>query len=168
VGELQAADPEGGRVEGMGNQRAATAARGPALLALLLLAAAAPACREPGTGPAPPGGDSLFVLDPARFAADVRPVLVAEGCNNALCHGGGLRGNFELSPPDDPDPDFDFAQAGQQVYGWDPLASPLLLKPLSQEAGGLDHAGAGLAGFDSTDDPGYRAIRDWILAGAWQ
>ena len=158
-------------MERIGKQRAAAAAQGARWLAwcaLLLTALAGAACRAPGTAPAPPGGDSLFVLDAARFAAEVRPVLVAEGCNNALCHGGGPRGSFELSPPDAPDSDFDFAQAGQQVYGWDPLASPLLLKPLSQEAGGVDHAGEGLAGFESTDDPGYQAIRDWILAGAWQ
>jgi hypothetical protein len=159
-------------VEGMGNQRAVVAAPGLGgcawRCACLLMALAGSACRGPATAPTPPGGDSLFVLDAARFAAEVRPVLVAEGCNNVLCHGGGPRGNFELSPPEAPDGDFDFAQAGQQVYGWDPLASPLLLKPLSQEAGGVDHAGEGLAGFDSTDDPGYQAIRDWILAGAWQ
>jgi hypothetical protein len=158
-------------VEARGNQRAVVATRarrGLAPLSLLLLILTGTACREPGTAPAPPGGDSLFVLDAARFAAEVRPVLVAEGCNNALCHGGGPRGSFELSPPEEPDAAFDFAQASQQVYGWDPLASPLLLKPLSQEAGGVDHAGEGLAGFDSTDDAGYQAIRDWILAGAWQ
>ena len=33
----------------------------------------------------------------------------------------------------------------------------------------MDHAGAiGGAGFDSTDDPGYVAFRDWILAGEYR
>ncbi len=158
-------------MEAKGSRRTGVAAGRepkPAALALLLMALAVSACRGPAAAPAPPGGDSLFVLDAVRFAAEVRPVLVAEGCNNALCHGGGPRGSFELSPPEDPDPGFDFEQAALQVYGWDPLASPLLLKPLSQEAGGLDHAGESLAGFDSSDDPGFIAIRDWILAGAWQ
>lgn len=149
-------------------RRAARTAKAARFAALGLLALASGACRAPGPAAPPPGGDSLFVLDAARFVATVQPVLVAEGCNNAACHGGGPRGSFELSPPDDPDADFDFTQSAQQVHGWDPLASPLLLKPLSQEAGGVDHAGSALAGFDSTDDPGYRAIRDWILAGEWQ
>lgn len=147
---------------------AARAASGARCAALGLLALASGACRAAGPSAPPPGGDDRFVLDAPRFAAEVRPVLVAEGCNNAACHGGGPRGSFELSPPDDPDADFDFAQAAQQVYGWDPLASPLLLKPLSQEAGGVEHAGSALAGFDSTEDPGYQAIRGWILAGEWQ
>ncbi|MCB1161323.1 hypothetical protein KDL67_01405 [bacterium] len=139
------------------------------LLALVTVPAAVGACRPQSTSPTPPGGDPAFVLDPVQFESEVRPVLVAQGCNNAQCHGGGPRGSFALSPPDAPDATYDFDQASLQVWGWDRLNSPLLRKPLSQDAGGVDHAGAiGGAGFDSTDDPGYVAFRDWILAGEYR
>lgn len=126
-------------------------------------------CRGPVESPAPPGGDESFQLDPQTFEDSVLPVLTARGCSNVLCHGGGPRGSFELSPPDAPNPGFDFEQVSLQVHGWEPEASPILLKPLSQDAGGVDHAGEGLAdGFDSTSEPDYILIRDWILAGEYR
>jgi hypothetical protein len=105
------------------------------------------------------------VLDFARFQSDVQPVLAQYSCNTASCHGGGIRGTFELSPPEAPDASFDFAQAELQVDPYDLTASPLLLEPLAQAAGGAAHS---WKPFDSTAHPGYVAIRDWILAGEFR
>jgi hypothetical protein len=122
-------------------------------------------CEGPSGPPPPPGGGQDFVLDFARFQSDVRPVLAQYSCNTASCHGGGIRGTFELSPPEAPDAAFDFDQAGLQVDPYDPASSPLLVEPLSETAGGAAHS---WKPFDSTTHPGYVAIRDWILAGEFQ
>lgn len=45
-----------------------------------------------------------------------------------------------------------------------PAASALLLKPLHEDAGGIEH-GAGHAKFANTDDPAYRDMLYWI--GRW-
>lgn len=134
------------------------------ILPLLLCAAAG--CTDDSTGPAGPdvaGGGQERVLDFATFRDQVAPVLHARGCS-ALgdCHGGGLRGSFQLSPAHDRDVAFDFEQAVQQVDDLDPSASALLRKPLAEDAGGLPHAHVA---FDSTDDADYRAVLAWIEAG---
>ena len=114
--------------------------------------------------PAPEGGNE-YVLDYAMYAAEVAPVLEQYGCHAAECHGGGIRGTFELSPEMAPDPAFDFDQVALQVNPTDPDASPILRKPLAHEAGGELHQ---VEPFDSTEHAGYVAIRDWILAGEFQ
>lgn len=116
--------------------------------------------------PQPPTGGQEFVVDAAVFAATVAPVLASRGCDNIACHGGGLRGSFELSPFDAKDVDFDFAQARLQIDPVDPANSNLLVKPLDPAAGGAVHtAPASESGFLTTEDPGYQAILAWILAG---
>lgn len=121
------------------------------------------------TSPTPPGGGQQFVVDEAVYVATVAPVLTNKGCDNVACHGGGLRGSFQLSPADAKDYDYDFAQARLQLNPLDPEASNLLTKPLDPAAGGAVHtAPADPNGFLSKADPGYQAILAWITAGELQ
>lgn len=122
-------------------------------------------CSSPAEPPAPPGGGARYVLDYPTFQSSVAPVFAAYGCNAMQCHGGGIRGTFELSPEGARDPAFDFEQAKLQVNGYDPPASALLVQPLAESAGGLPHP---WEPFDSVNHPGYRAIEDWILAGGFE
>jgi hypothetical protein len=127
-------------------------------------------CTSPSPGdPAPPAGGREYVLDAAVYAATVAPRLTAKGCDNLSCHGGGLRGTFELSPLEDKDLVFDFTQAVRQVDPNDPAASDLLRKPLAPEAGGDVHtADSEHFGFLTTGDPDYQAILAWIEAGEFR
>jgi hypothetical protein len=132
---------------------------------LVALAGTAGGCADPGAGPTPPGGGEAYQLDFVQFETAVSPVLVDFGCHAVECHGGGIRGTFELSPLAEHDPAFDFEQARLQVSPWSPETSPLLTKPLAAEAGGEAH---GWEPFASSDDAGYQAILDWILDGEFQ
>ncbi|MDH4037234.1 MAG: hypothetical protein OEX18_08095 [Candidatus Krumholzibacteria bacterium] len=132
-----------------------------------LALAAGHGCDRPSTtSPEPPGGGTTYVLDFAVFESQVDPVFTARGCDDLSCHGGGIRGTFELSPFDDKDVAFDFAQSRLQVNGADPAASPLLVKPLAEGAGGAAHGGGNA--FSSTDDPDYQALLAWIEAGEYR
>lgn len=133
----------------------------------IVLALCAAGCDEASiTEPEIPGGGQELVLDYPQFEAEVAQIFTARGCDNLACHGGGIRGTFQLSPVSDKDTSFDFDQASLQV---DPLtrdASALLLKPLAQTSGGAPHAGESpTSTFASTDDPDYQTLRAWILAG---
>ena len=134
---------------------------------LLLLVLGLIACDAADTTrPDPPGGGQELELDFARFEAEVTQILSQRGCDNLSCHGGGIRGTYELSPSSDKDSQFDFVQTALQVDSYDPEGSLLLLKPLSQTAGGLAHAGEGpTTSFASVDDADYQTILSWILAG---
>jgi hypothetical protein len=123
----------------------------------------------PPGDPAAPTGGQVFVVDAAVYAATVAPILTNKGCDNVVCHGGGLRGSFELSPFDDKDLDFDFIQVVRQLNPQEPVASTLLTKPLAQAAGGDVHtAPSEQFGFMTVDDPDYQAILAWIEAGELQ
>ncbi len=115
--------------------------------------------------PEPPGGGQEFVLDLASFQANVLPVLTQYGCNAMACHGGGIRGTYQLSPVGAPDVAFDFAQTGLQVNPFDPAASPILAEPLASAAGGTTHQ---LEPFDSIDHPDYITILAWIESGDFE
>ena len=129
--------------------------------------AAGHGCDKPSsTSPEPPGGGANYVLDFAVFQSQVEPILTARGCDDLNCHGGGIRGTFELSPANDKDVTFDFSQARLQVNGNDPAASTLLVKPLAESAGGAAHGGGEF--FASTDDPDYQTLRAWIEAGEFK
>ena len=130
-------------------------------LAVALAATASAGCAGP-SAPEPPGGGEDYLLDFTQFQTSVAPVLVDAGCHAGACHGGGIRGTLELSPPDALDPAFDFEQVRLQVDPWSPENSPILTKPL---ANAEPHA---WEPFASTDDPGYQAILAWILAGEFQ
>jgi hypothetical protein len=124
-------------------------------------------CDRPSTtSPEPPGGGQTYVLDFASFESQVDPILTARGCDNLDCHGGGIRGTFELSPFNDKNVTFDFSQSRLQVNGADPAARSLLVKPLAEEAGGAAHGGG--AAFASTGDPDYQVLRAWIEAGEFR
>jgi hypothetical protein len=123
-------------------------------------------CGSANPATSPPTGGAVFELSADLFAATVEPVLVAEGCDAAGdCHGGGIRGTFELSPASAKDIAFDFEQARRQVNPYAPDASPILAKPLAEPIGGAPHS---LEPFASVDDPGYAAIRAWIDAGEFR
>lgn len=115
------------------------------------------------TGPEPAGGGQERVLDFETFRTTVAPVLHERGCSAmGACHGGGIRGSFQLSPRAARDDAFDFAQAVDQVDDVDHEASALLRKPLAVDAGGSPH---GVEAFASADDDDYVAILAWIRAG---
>ena len=123
----------------------------------------------PEADPPPPGGGNTYVLDYDVFVADIDPILTARGCDDLSCHGGGIRGTFQLSPSADTDVNMDFAQSRLQVDGDVPGDSQLLAKPLAEGAGGLAHAGSTpLSTFDSVDDPDYQTILAWIAAGEYR
>jgi len=132
-------------------------------LALGVLLGAAPGCRSATAPPTPPGGGQTLNLSFAQFEQDVSPVLVAHGCDaTGDCHGGGIRGSFQLSPPGAKNPRFDFDQTVLQVSASQPAASPILTEPLAVDAGGTPHS---VKVFASTSDPGYQAILSWIMTG---
>jgi hypothetical protein len=113
----------------------------------------------------PPSGGANFVLDYAEFQDSVEPVLANYGCNSMECHGGGIRGTYQLSPPDAPNPAFDFDQSRLQVNPYSPDSSALLSMPLDRDAGGFPHE---WEPFESTEAEGYQTIRAWILAGEFE
>ena len=137
------------------------------ILALLGIVAIAtiPACQSPES-PEPPSGGERYILSYERFVQDVQPVLTSQGCNAVGdCHGGGIRGTLALSPPKEPDPQFDFEQVRLQVFPYEIESSPILLKPLAESAGGSPHS---FEPFASVDDPGYLTIRSWIEEGTFE
>ncbi len=141
-----------------------------AALPLALLLSVAPGavqgCSSPTAPAPPPGGGSRLSLSYAGFAANVEPVLTRQGCDaTGDCHGGGIRGTLELSPPGAKDAQFDFDQVSLQVSAASPDSSPILLKPLALNAGGVPHC---YKPFASTSDPDFQAIRSWILAAVPQ
>lgn len=123
-------------------------------------------CSSPTAPPDPPNGGTRIVLSYDEFATNVSPVLEQKGCSaTGDCHGGGIRGTFELSPPGAKDIQFDFDQASLQVSATNRDASPILTEPLALGAGGTPH---GVKPFSTTTDSGYVAIRQWIQDGVVQ
>jgi len=114
-----------------------------------------------------PGGGREYVLDYEQFETEIAAIFTANGCDNENCHGGGIRGTYELSPTSNKNTAFDFTQSALQVTPEVPADSPLLMKPLAESAGGAAHAGSPL-GFDSIDDPDYQAVLGWIQAGEYR
>jgi len=149
--------------------RRATNAAGAALLPCCVFAIVSVGCQGPSADPVVPSGGRQYVMDYTEFSTVVDPILTAHGCDNLSCHGGGIRGTFELSPANAKDVNLDFTQACLQVNPADPESSPLLAKPLSEAAGGSAHAGdSPSVSFPSTDDPDFQAILAWIQAGEYQ
>ena len=98
-----------------------------------------------------------------EFERTVEPILIRQGCDaGGDCHGGGLRGSFELSPSGAKNSRFDFDQVALQVSPSAPENSPILTEPLALQAGGTPHSFKPLG---TTDDPDYQAILQWIRAG---
>jgi len=136
------------------------------VVASLALPGVVQGCRTPAAPPPPPGGGQQLVLSYSEFAAKVEPILVRQGCDaTGDCHGGGIRGTLELSPPSAKDVRFDFDQISQQVWVGNRDQSPVLTAPLALGAGGTPHP---FKPFASTTDSDYVAIRQWIDAGVVQ
>ena len=137
--------------------------RGPVVLVLLALPGVLHGCSSPTAPPAPPSGGQQLILSFDEFQQTVEPVLVRQGCDaTGDCHGGGIRGSFQLSPPGAKDERFDFDQASLQVSATSRSSSPILTEPLALAAGGTPH---GVKPFASTSDPDYQSILQWVLDG---
>jgi hypothetical protein len=137
-----------------------------ALLGVLSLVSVIQGCTSPTAPPAAPGGGHTLVLSYSLFLNKVEPVLVRQGCDaTGDCHGGGIRGALQLSPPSAKDPQFDFNQVILEVYPTDRDNSLILTKPLALSAGGVPHS---YKPFASVADTDYIAIRSWIDAGVLQ
>ena len=100
------------------------------------------------------------------FATDIAPILSRYGCNASGCHGA-LNGQagFKLSLFGyDPDADYEAivkANEGRRVNLKSPEESLLLAKP----SFAIAHGGGQIIQKDSLE---YKALRDWIGAGAPQ
>lgn len=120
-------------------------------------------CATPSEPPAPPGGGTPLQLSFDDFSTQVAPLMTQHGCDaGGDCHGGGIRGTFELSPAGAKDLDFDFAQVALQVSGHSPPSSPILTEPLAVTAGGTPHS---VKPFPDTAHPDYQLILGWIEDG---
>lgn len=85
------------------------------------------------------------------------------GCDaEGDCHGGGIRGTLQLSPPAAKDTLYDFGQVSLQVTASTPDASPILTEPLAVSSGGTTHA---VKVFADTNDTEWRTLRAWVRAG---
>ena len=136
------------------------------LLAALALWSAVQGCTTPTDKITAPSGGHVLVLSYPMFVSQVEPVLVRQGCDaTGDCHGGGIRGTLQLSPPGAKDPQFDFNQCALEVYATERDSSLILRKPLAISAGGLPHS---YKPFASVADTDYQAIRGWIMAGVLQ
>ena len=138
----------------------------PLALALSVLPGVVQGCSSPTAPVDPPGGGQRLTLDFTQFEQSVEPVLMAHGCDaTGDCHGGGIRGSLELSPPGAKNAQFDFDQVVLQVSASNRSASPILTEPLALSAGGTPHS---FKPFASTSDADYQAILAWIMAGVTQ
>ena len=135
-------------------------------MALIALPGVLHGCSSPTAPPPPPGGGQTLRLSFEEFEQNVEPVLARQGCDAAGdCHGGGIRGSYELSPAGAKDVRFDFDQTVLQVSATLRDSSPILTEPLALAAGGTPH---GVKPFATTSDPDYQAMRQWILNGVAQ
>ena len=145
-----------------------TAARRSAVLVLVMAAVwgGLHGCTSPSGPVVPPGGGQHLLLSYALFQSTVSPILERQGCDaGGDCHGGGIRGTLQLSPPGAKNLPFDFDQVSQQVYPTMRDQSPILTRPLAIAAGGTPHP---FKPFAATSDTDYIAIRAWIQAGVLQ
>ena len=140
--------------------------RGPMALVLLALPAGLYACQSPTAPPSPPGGGQVLVLDFNEFQQKVEPVLTRQGCDaTGDCHGGGIRGTFQLSPPGAKNVRFDFDQSSLQTTITPRDSSAILRMPLALVAGGSPHP---YKPFADTSDSDYVAMRKWVQDGVVQ
>jgi hypothetical protein len=150
---------------------------GRAAYACTVLAALASACTDVVNDPVaqPSAG-----LDEAVFRCKVEPVL-ARQCSYSACHGiagtalrvytpGKLRAapahdiDAAIAPLSDAEHHANFlSAAGFRFSAPDPIDNLLLRKTLPASAGGFAHEGGAI--FQSTGDPQWVAIHDW-LAGS--
>jgi len=135
-------------------------------LVLLALPAGLYACQSPTAPPSPPGGGQVLVLDFNELQQKVEPVLTRQGCDaTGDCHGGGIRGTFQLSPPGAKNVRFDFDQSSLQTTITPRDSSAILRMPLALVAGGSPHP---YKPFADTSDSDYVAMRKWVQDGVVQ
>jgi len=115
-------------------------------------------CRA-ATQPTPASGGVPTTLDAVMFAEDVEPILQRRGCSDVACHGG--QGSGELMLSGGLNVDADLLAVSGLTTPWDPHDSPLLLKPLAEEAGGYTHGGGTI--FASEADPDYQTMLRWLM-----
>lgn len=112
-------------------------------------------------------------LDFDVFKASIQPIFDQRGCSQGNCHyrdkndpfSGGPGGSFQIyNCTIDPCSDDQYRSNYDSASGLSDLANPtnskLLLKPLAQSAGGIQHLGGDI--FVTTTDPDYLSILGWI------
>ena len=93
-------------------------------------------------------------------------MLAAAGCKaGGDCHGGGIRGSYHLSSVEEEDLERDFEETRLQVFPFALDESPLLKKPLVEEAGGDRHE---YEPFANGEDPRYRTLWNWVHGGTFR
>jgi hypothetical protein len=127
-----------------------------------------------GCGSVDPGQEiDSAGLDFNVFQGTIQPILDLRGCSQGGCHyrdksdpySGGPGGSFQIyNCMNDPCTDDQFHANYDSASGLsnpeDPSNSKLLLKPLAESAGGIQHLGGDI--FVTTSDPDYLAILSWI------
>ncbi len=129
----------------------------------------------------PPSDLGVPAPDVEEFAYDVYPILLAD-CGFPACHGDPDRffavygpGRTRLSPaslPYDPptaeEVALSYERARSMLVGpGEVYLSPLLMKPLAENAGGTSHEGDdawGRAIFASTQDPRFETLYFWAIS----
>jgi hypothetical protein len=123
-------------------------------------------CSKPTAPAPPPSGGTRLVLGYPEYAAKVEPILIRHGCDSqGDCHGGGPRGNLQLSPDSAVDTVYDYEQVILEVSPVTAESSAILTRPLAYAAGGTPHP---VKYFASTADSDYQAILKWIKDGVRQ
>jgi hypothetical protein len=122
---------------------------------------------------------ALAAPDRDLFAAQVWPILVRD-CGFSACHGSAPRffrvvgpGHERLDPTmpvtatvTEAELRLSYDRARSMLDVEAPNDSPLLLKPLSVEAGGSGHEGTDGFGrnvYQSVDDPSFQVLVRWAL-----
>ena len=133
------------------------------LVAALLLVPQQPAAQQ-GGGAAP------AMLDYDAYKTQVQPILMSarEGNSRCVaCHGRG-GGNAYLEPLAPGSTTYteaqtvrNFERVTRLVTPGDPIASPLLVNPLGQDAGGSDWHGGGKH-WQSQDDAEWQTLAAWV------
>jgi hypothetical protein len=125
-------------------------------------------------------------LDAEAFRTEIYPVLLRDCGFNRGCHGDPGRifhvlgpGRSRIDPalhPDDPatplELQISYDRARAMVHMTETLeSSPLLVKPLALDAGGVGHKGVDAYGnniYATRDAPNYRVLEQWALSLAQQ
>ncbi|NOT34270.1 MAG: hypothetical protein HOP12_08895 [Candidatus Eisenbacteria bacterium] len=132
------------------------------ILASLVLPGVVHGCSSPTEPPAPPSGGQQVVLSYALFQSSVEPVITRHGCDaEGDCHGGGIRGTLELSPPGAKNAQFDYNQLSLQVWATALESSPILTEPLAIAAGGTPHQ---FKPFATKSDSDWVALHAWVTS----
>jgi hypothetical protein len=141
-----------------------------AATALLTPSAASPQA-PPASATATPAASTL---DYAYFRDRVQPIFLNKRPKHARCISCHENGNPRLQELSPGATTWDEEQSRKNFQAWqrvvvpgDPLASRLLMHPLTPEAGG-DPFHAGGKHWKSQDDPEWQVLAGWVRTGAAQ